>query len=172
LEGVVAELSPWGVFYVSGWQDAFMGHRFCEPDVLQYLEEPVGTKTWLWHALSTDVGKYGVFGDERNTNISAEVLDVLVPDPWMRAAVREEEEGPWKYHPSLLSWEGLARALAEAEVERGGKVEREELGEMEQNGVKQLAMQVARMFHPKGLGYEPLAKAFLEAVRRNRGQVA
>ena len=42
----VFRLSRFGVFYVDGFQNAYDGHRFCEPNT--NLKNPITEDTWFW----------------------------------------------------------------------------------------------------------------------------
>lgn len=85
-----------GVFYADGWQEKWEGHRFCEPETLQYLQTPIGSQTWLWHMLSPDGDDDLKARDEMTapTNITQKVLERVIEDPVVREAVAEGSS-PW-----------------------------------------------------------------------------
>ena len=37
-----------GVIYVEGFQDAYIGHQFCDPAADPNLENPINANTWFW----------------------------------------------------------------------------------------------------------------------------
>ena len=38
-----------GVFYVEGYQDAYVGHQFCDPRAGN-LNKPIENSVWFWHS--------------------------------------------------------------------------------------------------------------------------
>ncbi|KAF2496003.1 SGNH hydrolase [Lophium mytilinum] len=146
LAEVARAMRPWGVFYVEGFEEAFGGHRFCEPAGVGYLERPTGVGTWFWHIWSGDGGAGELGGrDGAGGRVGKEVLEDLVSE----AVVRGRD--------------GEAKAPV-ATLQR-----RMESGELAGRDVEDVRRALSRVFHPKGVGYAPFAKAFLDAIRSNRG---
>ncbi|KAF2233988.1 hypothetical protein EV356DRAFT_502931 [Viridothelium virens] len=157
IRDAATELALSGVFYVEGFQDAYGGHRYCEPASQDYLTAPIGAQTWFWHQASG--GWYS--GDEGHAslppdtqNLSQTLLDILIPDPSVQATISADNP-PWKINPAFQNETMLIQALDQADNQTGA-----------------LASElVLRSFHPKGTAYGPWSDAFLASIRSNRNPV-
>ena len=49
LQESAERMSNHGVFYVSGYQDTYQGHQFCDPAADGNLKKPISANTWFWH---------------------------------------------------------------------------------------------------------------------------
>ena len=41
-------LAAEGVIYVEGFQDAYVGHQFCDPAADSNLKKSISANTWFW----------------------------------------------------------------------------------------------------------------------------
>ena len=91
---IATEMAGLGVIYVDGLQGAYDGHRFCEPAPKDYLEKPIGARTWFWHHQSPDWRNGGEgptgFSATGAVNASQNVLDALIPSHALQASISED----------------------------------------------------------------------------------
>jgi hypothetical protein len=144
-----------GVFYVDGFQQKFDGHRFCEVEKDPgYHESPTGSRTWFIHynspfqnpSSATGLGA-GNFFDQANS--------ILIPPKDGKSTedqIKAVNGNLSMINPAYNSVDSMTAALRK-------------LGQ-DNPKYQVLPITWARMMHPKGSGYAPMADAVIDNVLR------
>lgn len=158
LKSAANELEPFGVFYVEGHNDGFMGRRFCEPNEHKVHEadfQDKNAETGFWSHKSTwgklDEGEGPPVRDgqeaatQNMTDLADQITEILVPDP---SALQNLNRftSPWDVNPKLKDYKDLATAVRELTKDNP------EAQDMD-DGIR-------RISHPKGSAYKYFDKWF------------
>lgn len=144
-----------GVYYVDGFQEKFIGHRFCEhEDDPGYHENPIGEKTWFIHYNSPYQNSPSVTGFGSGSFFD-QVNSILIPEKdgkSTRDQIQEVNGDLAKLNDAYKDYDSMTAALTR----------------MGQDDVKYQLLPITwiRVMHPKGSGYTQMADAVIDNVLR------
>ncbi|KAM4066417.1 GDSL-like lipase/Acylhydrolase family protein [Hirsutella rhossiliensis] len=160
IKAAAKELEPMGVIFVDGLEDAYKGHRYCEPGHTN--QEMVDYDTWFWssyaHVNTPSEGP----GDPHNAYSSGnaspaqQLLDFVFPGKNHSTAQALESSPPWEWEgaskfPSLQDLQLAVRKAQEDPVTAMGA-----------------PFNLLRSFHPKGTAYAEHKTLLFAAMANNR----
>jgi len=162
IKAAAAELEKMGVIYVEGIQDAYNGHRFCEPGA---SEKQTEYKVWFWsnwaHFNTPSEGP----GDPNVADAatddydpSQQLLDFVFPGQNLIAAKPANNTPPWEWPGAAKypDFQSLMAAISAAADEN------------QSTGVAPVPFPLKRSFHPKATAYKEHARALFAAMADNR----
>ncbi|KAF2653827.1 SGNH hydrolase [Lophiostoma macrostomum CBS 122681] len=159
------EVKDYGVFYVDAYQNAFDGHRFCDPtgmspqyDIVyhDYVNEDKGSQTWFWGLSSPDDGTDGpdhpINGN--SNNISQAILDQFIPNKTQQAQISEQNP-PENINPALKDEKLFLQGISNITLQDGDV--KTNLGDAWN-----------RVFHPKAKAQEAIRDGFFDTIKAQR----
>jgi hypothetical protein len=177
------ELKPYGVFYVEGYNDGFMGRRFCEHYKHNCIHHRAfqdrngengfwsyksrafrGDEGWPaericdWDLISLENGNPPELAEEEDL-LLRDISEVLVPNEEDRKKL-SDELGPWNVTEG--DWDQYDD-IFEALLDRG---------QHDPMKAKSVWDKYFRLFHPKASGYAYFADKWMEAIKANRDDPA
>ncbi|KAE8135882.1 SGNH hydrolase-type esterase domain-containing protein [Aspergillus pseudotamarii] len=166
IKAAAQDLQRMGIIYVEGLQDAYNGHRFCEPGA---TKEQTESKVWFWSQYSKINTPSEGPGDPNAAAVTGyvdpaqELLDFVFPgqNKVIPTTQTADTSPPWEWDGAekYADFDSLLRAISAA---AGDDVE----------ATVRPPFPVLRSFHPKGTPYTEHATALFAAMADNRAAVA
>jgi hypothetical protein len=155
------DLAGMGVFFVDGLEDAYQGHRYCEPGHSNTYQM-IDYQTWYWSSYAywqtTSEGPgdpnspYGKYDTQDNAQT---ILDFVFGNGSKTVSQSSVDSPPWQWQGAdkYPSFETLMAAMENDGSEVNAAV----------------AFNLARSFHPKGTAYGTHAALLFGAIANERG---
>ena len=166
IKAAAQDLQRMGVVYVEGLQDAYNGHRFCEPGA---TKEQTESKVWFWSQYSKFNTPSEGPGDPNAAAVTGyvdpaqELLDFVFPgqNKVVPTTQTADTSPPWEWDGAekYADFDSLLSAISAA------------VGDDAEATVRP-PFPVLRSFHPKGTAYAEHATALFAAMADNRAAVA
>lgn len=146
-----------GIYYVDGFQEKFIGHRFCEQeDDPKYHKSPLDEKTWFIHYDSPYENPSSVTGFSSGSFFD-QVNSILIPEKDGKSTedqIKEVNGDLAELNDAYKDYDSMTAALTK----------------MSEDDIKYQVLPIAwiRIMHPKGSGYAPMADAIIDNLLRHR----
>lgn len=166
IKAAAEDLRRMGVIYVEGIQDAYNGHRYCEPGASHDMTE---YNVWFWTVYAPINTPSEGAGDPNNaasTEIidpGQQLLDFMFPGEGKLVSDATESNPPWEWEGAeeYADFEALLDAIQAA------------AGEEDSAGIQwPVPFDLMRSFHPKATAYRVHAEALFAAIADSRDVVA
>ncbi|KAK3314056.1 SGNH hydrolase-type esterase domain-containing protein [Apodospora peruviana] len=156
IKAAADELSKIGVIFVDGLQEAYNGHRYCEPG--HTFQEMTDAETWFWSRYSkTDSDAEDLKGASVE-DAEQQLLDFVFPGDGRLVAQVAENSPPWTWPGAekYPTFDSLLAAINKPEVSTQAAT----------------PFNFLRSFHPKGTAYGSHTQLIMGAIADNRASVA
>jgi len=149
------ELGRMGVIFVDGLQEAYNGHRYCEPG--HTFQEMTDAETWFWTRYSNVASDAE---DQKGSSVDEaeqQLLDFVFPgEGKLVAQVADSPPWEWPGAEKYPTFESLMQAINIAEVTAQANV----------------PFNFLRSFHPKGSAYTAHSDLIMGVIADNRAQTS